>query len=413
MVARSESRPWWPDLRTGAATVLAAAVFLGSWAALHHGFYERDLIVDTPVYQKYGDWMADGKVPYRDFGVEYPPGALPAFFLPSLGHNGDDEGFRVVFETLMAFCGAAAVALTALSLRALGARGWRLEGGLAFVALFPLALGSVVLSRYDLWPAALTAAALAAFLAGRDRLGCAGLGLATAVKVFPAVLLPLALARIWVRRGWREALRCGGVFAASVAVVVGPFFALAPGGVADSVGRQLSRPLQIESLGASFLLAAHQAFGLDITMRSGHGSQNLDGALPDVLAAVQSVALAGVLLALWVAFARGPVDRDRLVRYAAAAVAAFVTLGKVLSPQFLIWLVPLVPLVRGRRGLAASVLLGTALVVTQTWFPFRYWDLALRFDATASWLVLGRDLVLIALLAVLLAPAGRLRTSGE
>jgi hypothetical protein len=85
----------------------------------------------------------------------------------------------------------------------------------------------------------------------------------------------------------------------------------------------------------------------------------------------------------------------------AAALTAFVVLGKVLSPQFLIWLVPLVPLVAGRRGLLASALLATAIVLTQLWFPFRYWDLALEFDVAASWLVLVRDLVLLGLLATL------------
>ena len=89
---------------------------------------------------------------------------------------------------------------------------------------------------------------------------------------------------------------------------------------------------------------------------------------------------------------------------AAAAVCAFVALGKVLSPQFLIWLVPLVPLVRGRRGVTASTLLGAALVLTQLWFPFRYWELAREFDPLASFLVLARDLVLLALLALLALP---------
>ena len=112
-----------------------------------------------------------------------------------------------------------------------------------------------------------------------------------------------------------------------------------------------------------------------------------------------------MLVALWVSFARGPATRERLVRYSAAAVVAFVALGKVLSPQFLIWLIPLVPLVRGRRGLAASGVLAAALVLTQLWFPYRYWDLALRFDEPASWLVLARDLVLVALLLVLIEPS--------
>ncbi len=53
----------------------------------------------------------------------------------------------------------------------------------------------------------------------------------------------------------------------------------------------------------------------------------------------------------------------------------------------------------------ASALLAVALVLTQLWFPYRYWDLALRFDEPASWLVLARDLVLVALLVVLVEPA--------
>jgi hypothetical protein len=107
------------------------------------------------------------------------------------------------------------------------------------------------------------------------------------------------------------------------------------------------------------------------------------------------------VVGLWIAFARGPATQERLVRYSAASVAAFVAFGKVLSPQFLIWLIPLVPLVRGRRGLIASGVLALALVLTQLWFPFRYWDLALRFDERASSLVLARDMTLIALVAVL------------
>jgi hypothetical protein len=119
---------------------------------------------------------------------------------------------------------------------------------------------------------------------------------------------------------------------------------------------------------------------------------------------VSSALLAVVLVAIWAAAARGPATPERLVRWTAASVTAFVTFDKVLSPQFLIWLLPLVPLVRGRRGLAASVLLGLALLLTQVWFPIRYFDLV-AFDPFPSWVLLARDLVLLALLAVLTAPA--------
>ena len=390
-----------PDLGVALAALCSVAV-IGVWGLLHVGFYRHDQIKDTPVYEKYGDWMADGRVPYRDFSVEYPPGALPAFVLPAL--RDDRWRFDAVFQGLMLVAAIGVVSFTGAAARALRAPPL---APLVFVTGAWLLLGSVVLTRYDLYAAAFTAAAVAPLLGGRLRLGSALLGVATAVKVYPAVMLPLALATAWRRGGAREATTCAASFVGAVVAVVGPFLAIAPGGVLHALGRQLSRPLQIESLGSGFLLAAHQAVGLDITMRSGSGSQNLAGALPDALALVQGVALVAALVALWVGFARGPAEPARLARYFAATVCAFVALGKVLSPQFLVWLVPLVPLVRGRRGLAASALLAAALVLTQLWFPFRYWDLANHLDATVSWLVLARDLALVALALMLAWPASR------
>jgi hypothetical protein len=391
-------------------TLLVAAVaivlFSASWGALHVGFYTRDQIVDTPVYQRYGDAIATGQVPYRDFGLEYPPGALPLFVIPALGHHEVTQfsSFSHSFERLMWACGVLMLAAIAFTLLALRASKRRTVGALLFAALAPLALGSVVLSRFDLWPAAITAAALAAIVSGRLRLGHGLLGLGIAAKVYPAVLVPLALVHVWRRRGRREALICLGVLAGAIAVVVVPFLALAPIGVWHSVVRQTTRPLQIESLGATILVALHHAAGLAVTMRSGHGSQNLAGTGPDVVGSLETVLQVVALLAIWALYARGRGGREELVRASAAAVVAFVALGKVLSPQFLIWLVPLVPLVRGRRGLAASGLLLVAMALTQLWFPFRYWDYALQFDATASWLVLARDLVMLALLFTLALP---------
>jgi uncharacterized membrane protein len=262
----------------------------------------------------------------------------------------------------------------------------------------------VILYRYDLWPTFLTVAGIAAVLVRRERFGFAALGLGIAAKAFPAVVIPPALAYVWRTRGRREALLCLGVAAAVVAVVVVPFLALAPHGVWESIVRQTTRPLQIESLGSALLLAAHHLGALGLTLQSSRGSQNLVGSLPDAVGAASSALLVLALLGIWIAAARGPATPERLVRWSAASVAAFVALGKVLSPQFLIWLLPLVPLVRGRAGLAASALLGVALLLTQVWFPIRYFDLV-AFDAFPSWVLLARDLVLVALVAVLTAPA--------
>lgn len=381
----------------------AAGLFLVSLTLLHWGWYQHDLIRDTIEYHRYGTAMLSGHVPYRDFGIEYPPGALPAFGLPAIGKPGLAV-YEREFQVLMALCGIGSLAAMSVALRDLGASAERMAAALGFFALAPLALGSVILYRYDLWPTFLTVAGLAAVLARRERLGFAALGLGIAAKAFPAVVIPPALAYVWRTRGRREALLCLGAAAAVVAVVVVPFLALAPHGVWDSVVRQTTRPLQIESLGASLLLVAHHVGGLGLTLDSSRGSQNLVGSLPDVVGAASSAVLVLALVAIWVAAARVPATPERLVRWSAASVAAFVALGKVLSPQFLIWLLPLVPLVRGRRGLGASALLGLALLLTQVWFPIRYFDLV-AFDELPSWVLLARDLVLVALVVVLTVPA--------
>ena len=144
-------------------------------------------------------------------------------------------------------------------------------------------------------------------------------------------------------------------------------------------------------------------------MESSHGSQNLDGAAADVIGVVSTVLQVAAVVAIWVWYARGPASRNRLLTASAAVVCAFIAFGKVFSPQFLIWLIPLMPLV----GIVASALLIASLVLTQLWFPYRYWDLALEFDTLASWLVLARDLVLVALTVVLIARVrtGRARSS--
>jgi uncharacterized membrane protein len=332
-------------------------------------------------------------VPYRDFSVEYPPAALPVFVLPTwLGHP------RRYFEWLMAACGVATVLVVAAALRRLGAGGARSTAALALVGLSPLLVGSVILTRFDLWPTLLVAGALAALLSGRDLAGGALLGLAIAAKLFPAVLVPLGIAWAWRRRGRRFALAWTGVVAGVVLACFLPFLVLAPGGVAHSFGTQLGRPLQIESLGASLLIAAHHLFGLGLHLDSTHGSQNLTGTGPDVVSAVSTALQAVALAATWILFARGPATRVRLVVAAAASVAAFIGLGKVFSPQFLIWLVPLVPLVPRR---AAWALFAGALVLTQTWIPHHYWALALDFAQPESWLLLARNLWVVALLLLL------------
>jgi hypothetical protein len=286
----------------------ASAVFLVCWGLVHTWFWGHGQLVDWPVYKTYGDAIVhQGRVPYRDFAVEYPPAALAAFVVPSL--FGD---YASAFAWTMCVCGIALVAVLA-----------RIRPSAAlYVAVAPLLVGSLILSRFDLWPAMLATAALAALVLGRPALGWALLGLAVAAKLWPIVLVPLALVRSW-RRGERRAPLAG---LASLLAVVVPFAVVAPHGLWESLRGQASRPLQIESLGA----ALFTTFGHPSVVSS-HGSQNVAGhaTAGAVFGALQALAVAAV----WAGFVHGPADDARLVRYSAAAVAAFVAFDRVLSPQ--------------------------------------------------------------------------------
>jgi uncharacterized membrane protein len=355
----------------------AGGLFLLCWGLVHLDYWSRGALVDWPTYQRYGDAILNhGLVPYRDFAVEYPPGALVVFIPPAAFAD-----YAAAFAWEMAVVGVLLVAVVA-------AIRWQAA---LYVAFAPLLAGSLILSRFDLWPALLTVAALAALLGQRHRLGWGLLGAAVAAKLWPLVLVPLVL--VWSYRAGR--IRAALVGLAVTAAIFVPFAIVAPHGLWNSVSGQASRPLQIESLGASLFTA----FGHP-TVISSHGSQNISG--HGAVAAFFAVLQLATLVALWIAFARGPATGDRLVRYSAAAVCAFIAFGKVLSPQFLLWLIPLVPLVRGRRGVAATVLLTVALDLTQAWFPRRYWDYVYAFDGAGA--VLARNLALVALLAVLAWP---------
>jgi hypothetical protein len=390
-------------VRTAALVAGAVAVFLGSWSLLHHGFLARDQISDVPTYQRYAVAVRHDKIPYRDFKVEYPPGVLPVVLLPSLRMRKDYDlaALTAWFDREMAVAGCLALLGTALCLRALGAGRLRMVLALGIVALSPLLLGSVVLTRFDFWPAALAVLALAALLWGRLEVGAILLGVAIGTKLWPAVLVPPAF--IWVRRtfGRRVGWEWAGVCAVIVAAIFLPYTIFSPSGMAHSFRVQLARPLQVESLASSLLIASHHVFGT--TTHSVQGRLSMDISGPGADAAAIATTIAGVLglLLVWLLFARGPATAQRLATYCAASIAVFIAFGKVFSPQFMIWLIPFAVLASGGLGVAAQVLVVAALLLTQSWFPRHYWALALHLPGTQSAELLARNLVVLALVLVL------------
>jgi hypothetical protein len=382
---------------------VGCTVLLGSWLLLTHiSFLRRGQIVDVGLYRGYAARVFDGQVPYRDFSLVYPPGALGPFLVAEIDRP-SRAAYLFRFEWLMAACVVGMLVAADAVLRALQSSPRTRTGALAAVAVSPLALGSVILSRFDLWPAILTASALAAVVAGRRRLAGVSLGVAVVAKVYPAAALPVMVAYVWRCDGRRAATQLVGFAAGAVAAVVVPFAAVAPAATMHPFAIQVERPLEFESLGAALLLAAHHAFGIGIGVVWSYGSANLGGTRAALVGDLTTAVEAACLVWLWWGAVRRVATVGHLVTGVAASVALLLAFGKVFSPQYLVWLLPLVALVNERLRRRAVVLLLGACVLTQAWYPRHFYPLT-HMGAAESWLVLARDLVVVAL-AVLLARA--------
>lgn len=368
------------------------------------GLFRERRFRDVGLYGDYAQALLDGRIPYRDFFVEYPPGGFLAFLPPALLPEG---WYLHAFKASMALVGIATLVVAGLILARLGASNRRLHAALIAIALSPLALGPVSLNTYDALPALFVASALAGLLYRRDSLAFALLGAAFAAKLYAVALVPLFA--LWLWRQSRPLVRPLLVFGGVVLILVGPFAILGWEGLGDSVRAQTGRGLQVESLGAAFLLAADRLglYQAEVVRGSTAAlSRDLEGVLPDALGAAATVAqvlavgLAAMLLL------RGRLDGDRLVLSTAVALAGFVAFARFVSPQYLVWLIPIVPLVGGAAGLAGAALLGLALLAGQLWF-FHYRDVFAVEGVV--WLVLVRDLLLVGLYGVLAAVLLRTR----
>ena len=371
-------------------------LFVGACAVPDGGLFRAARFRDVHLYQRYTEALLNGHVPYRDFFMEYPPGAFAVFLPPGAATH---SHYNAAFKALMALCGAVALVLVAFVLVRLQASVARVWIAVLLVAASPVALGPISLNTYDAWPALLTVAALALLLARREVIALAVLGLAFAAKVYPVVLLPVALVWTWRTRGRRTALAAAGAFATVALVVVLPFLVLAPHGLVESFRAQAARGLQIESLGAQLLVAADHLGLYSVTVAHhtrGAVTYDVRGSLPQALGALSSALQVVVVLGVAWLYGRGRDDGRRLVAAFAAAVAGFLAFTRFFSPQYLVWLVPLVPLL---DGAAAWCLLATALALDQVWF-FHYRSIVEL--GGRSWFVLARDLLVVALFVVVL-----------
>ena len=292
----------------------------------------------------------------------------------------------------------ALVLVATLVLTALAAR--RLEGTWVLPAA-TLAVGAILLypvavTRYDAVVALSLATAALCAAYGRSYLAYAALGLGAAAKLVPALAtLPLALSRRGAARGY-------AVFFGVLALFFVPALLLGSDNLAASFAYHAERSLQVESLAASVLMTLGWVSGVTFE----YGAFEAQGRGVE-LASDASLAITGVLLVvtgsfMWRAYRRGRFGGRAFSRYAAALILAFMLGSKVLSPQYVIWLLPLVPLsAGGASGLFISaVFVATCYLTTQV-FPVHYGDL-LNLRSPGPELLLARNLLLVLLWGLLL-----------
>ncbi len=342
-------------------------------------------------FRAMADRVADGLVPYRDFPFEYPPLALLQIVLPRLLAPGSDDAYTQLFIGI-----SLAVTLgTAVALVWLAARRWSAESvGYTQLALFSLVLAAwpMVIWRFDIMPAFLTLLALVAVAANRPAWAGLALGLGTAMKLYPVLLLPV-LVVFYVFSGRRRsaALALLG-FLAIVVSTAAMLFVLAGEDGFTFLTYQAERGLEIESVLAGIVLLAHNLIGAEAVTTFDFGSVQVESplietlSLPNQLALLAlGVALAMSLLASFRADSRrradGSVGGQTLIRYIVATLLLAMIANKVLSPQYVAWLIPFGALLPRRQSLVLVVICALTTLIYPLFFAtlrdFNGWSISL------------------------------------
>jgi Glycosyltransferase family 87 len=336
--------------------------------------------------------ILEGALPYQDRAFEYPPLAIPVLLGPALvsdqpGAYGEAFswemiGFDLAIVAILAFwlrvaAGRVIAALVVYSLGVFALSGLLLPDS-ALEASLPLA-------RFDLVPAAFVLAALLAREAGRSATWSAMVSLGAAVKGFAVLLYPVLL---------RGEARIGRVVVAAVVpLVLVELVVLAIGDeFGSAIGYHADRELQIETVASSALLLAH-LLGAPAGIDLGSGSFNLDAPGDEAARAISIILLAvGYGLVVWLAWRwNAP-----LLPAATAVLAVAVAFAPVLSPQFLLWLLPVSAAAYGLR--VQNLVLLAAVVLTAVVLN-RYGevgDLSARFVIPLA----ARNALLLAFLAM-------------
>ena len=364
--------------------------------------------------------ILDGNVPYRDFVCEYPPLALLSFLLPGLISSSLPAYFFLFAVEMFLLDLVVLFIIWKLAARfKLGL--WRVLG---FYTLSLLAVGVIVTGRYDLFPATLVLVALYAFVIGKNKTAWAFLGLGAMAKVYPVVIAPFFALYLLRHREYKKLIYGVAIFGGIVLALILPWIIISPEGFWQLISYHAQRGLHAESSYASVLLIG-QILGLtQVTASLSYGSWNLISPLADSLSQVSFYITAILLLITYALYTRllwrksdaiAAISNDwaagLMLRYSAIAILIMLLASKVFSAQYLVWLAPILPLLRGRWRYVPWLLFLVVGGLTQYIYPFHYEEFELftlgpGFGAPYPAVILAvRNFLLVVMAVFLFLPA--------
>jgi len=365
------------------------------------------------VFFEMANKVASGLVPYRDFDLEYPPMALVPLTIPRLLGGQTETAYQVPF-LVFAFITTLAVGACIVWL---ADRGWsalpRNGSLIAFAALF-LAASPQVLWRFDIFAALLTIIALVAIASGRPASAGFALALGTATKLYPAFLVPVFFAYYAFGRKWRSATMVVFGFVAFIAALGAVLILVAGRDGLMFLTYQEDRGIEIESVMAGIVMLAHNLFRTRAFVTFGFGSFQVESPLIATLTPINAVVMLvfGVILAVCLALAfdrdwrrHGVVKPMTLINFLTASLLLVMVANKVLSPQYVSWLLPFGALLPWRK----SLLLVVICALTTYEYPIAF-DALRKFDTAAVLAVNIRNALLVVMFFWLVLPQRRERS---
>ncbi|MEG9548272.1 glycosyltransferase 87 family protein [Streptomyces baarnensis] len=342
-----------------------------------------DVTVDVSViYRGWYETLLTGTYPLDDVTWQYPPGAALAILSPGLLPFLE---YAAAFFVLVLLCDALTLGLLLYAGRRPGIRA---AGAWVWVVGVPL-LGPTVYARYDLM---VTAVAVAALLAGvrQPRALGALAAFGALLKGWPALLLVGVRKGRPTRAAWGSAALAGAGLAVSFALWMPGAFAF--------LAFQRDRGTEVESLGALVFHGARQ-FGWEGRVELRYGSLEFVGPQVEL---VSTLALGlGVLAAGWLVLWRlraGSFAAHTPAEAAFTAVLLFTVTSRVISPQYVVWLVGLAAVCLAFRAAAMAlpaVLVLVAAGVTVLEFPVGFGHVVAS-DAWGVTLLFVRNGLLVA-----------------